>query len=91
MELVDRRMSAAERRQQGDVMIHKIRWRAVTELHSQHMPWAKCWSAAAEILDDTEAGGSAETIRASYKLIQRAGGEQTTFKSYQHARRGGNK
>ena len=107
MELVDRRMSPAERRQQSDLVIHMMRWRVVTELRdpkrwpydlgklsqrcekllagAPRLAWDKCWPAAAEILDGTEAGGSDEAIRASYKLVQNAGGERTTLESYRLA------
>jgi len=58
-----------------------MRWIAVTELRERRfellpfgddrgMTWEKCYAAVAEILADTEAAGSEETIRASYKLIQ---------------------
>jgi hypothetical protein len=107
MELVDRRMSPAERRQQGDLGVHMMRWRVVMELRdpkrwpydrgklsqrcetllagAPQLAWEKCWPGAAEILDGTEAAGSNETIRASYKLIQSAGGECTTLENYQLA------
>jgi hypothetical protein len=100
VELVDRRMLPAERRQQTDLAVHMMRWQAVMGLrdpkrwrrtyhhgkpsacdqrretllarNARGMSWEKCWWGAAEILDGTEAGGSCETIRTSYKLIKSA-------------------
>jgi hypothetical protein len=113
MELVDCRMSPAERREQSALVIHTMRWRAVTGLRdpkrwpydrgelsqrrkkllvgAPKLTWEKCWSGAAEILDGTEACGSAATIRASYMLIKHAGGERTTLESYRAARCNGAK
>jgi hypothetical protein len=106
LELVDRRMSSVERRQQSALMVHMMRWRAVIGLRdpkrwlydhgkvagrcetllagAPQLLWKDCWPGAAEILDGTEAAGSNETIRASYIIIQSAGGEHTTLESYRH-------
>jgi hypothetical protein len=79
-QFVDRRTPNAEKRRRREMDIHMMRWIAVTELRERRfelpfgddrgMTWEKCYAAVAEMLADTEAAGSEETIRASYKLIQ---------------------
>jgi hypothetical protein len=65
---------------------HKIK-RRIEQYSDAHgmLSWDKCWRAVSEILTGTEAGGGGETMRASYKLIQNAGGERTTLESYRLA------
>jgi hypothetical protein len=97
-ELVDRRMSGDERREQTDLKMHTLRWHAVMvlrgpkrlsydhgklcEVDVPKLTWEKCWSGAAEMLEGTAFRGSAATIRASYMLIKHAGGERATLESY---------
>jgi hypothetical protein len=56
-------------------MIHFARWDAVQELRDRKgergipKTWAECYDLASEVLKRTEAHGSAETIRASYKRV----------------------
>jgi hypothetical protein len=83
--LICNRMPAAEQRQQSDFAIHKMRWKAVRESRAQHMTWERCWPSASDMLDGTEAGGSEETIRKSYELIQNSGGDGATLESYRSA------
>jgi hypothetical protein len=45
----------------------------------------KCFAAVAKVLANTDAAGSAETVRASYRLIEAAGGEHATLDSYRLA------
>jgi hypothetical protein len=94
---IDRRMSAAEKRQQRDLASHLMRWEAVllarggrpwdARNNEGGMPWDDCWPAASDMLAGTEAESSAETVRGSYKLIQKAGGEHTTLETYRRALR----
>jgi hypothetical protein len=46
-----------------------------------------CCAAVSEVLGNTDAWGSAETIRKSYQLIRAAGGERATLESFKAARR----
>jgi hypothetical protein len=56
-------------------MIHYRRWDAVRELrdrkgeHGIPKTWPECFAAVSQHFEGTEAGGSAETIRASYNLV----------------------
>ena len=51
---------------------HVARWEAVKAARASGLPWSACWTAAAEALAGTAARGAAETMRASYKLVQRS-------------------
>jgi hypothetical protein len=93
-DLVVRHIPDAEKRDRRTLNIHRKRWEAVQELRERQQQlleqfnddrgttWEKRWKAVSEILDGTEAAGSPETIRASYKMIEAAGGEHTTLDSY---------
>jgi hypothetical protein len=83
--LICNRMPAAEQQQQSDFAMHKIRWEAVRELHERHMTLEECRPVAADMLAGTEAAGAGDTIRDSYRLIERAGGERATLDSYRAA------
>jgi hypothetical protein len=89
---IERQMDAAEKRSRRDLAIHMKRWEEVTELHErghdlleQHgdddrgTSLERCYVAVSEF--GAEAGVSDETIKASYKLIQNAGGVHTTLES----------
>jgi hypothetical protein len=93
--LVDRGMTDAEKRDRRALAIHLARWEAVKELRERRQQlleehdddcgtsWERVWPAVSDIL----AAGSDETVRASYKLIQGAGGECATLESYRLALR----
>jgi hypothetical protein len=84
----------AEKRDRRAFNNHRKRWEAVRELRERQQQileqfnddrgktWETRWKAVSEILDGTEAAGSPETVRASYKLIETAGGEHATLESY---------
>jgi hypothetical protein len=92
---IDRQMDAAEKRSRRDLAIHMKRWEAVTELRERRhdlleqygddrgTSLERCYVAVSELR--AEAGVSDETIKASYNLIQNAGGERTTLESYKLA------
>jgi hypothetical protein len=73
--------------------IHQERWQAVRICRGlqpgskRPRAWARCWPAASELLVKTDARGGEDTIFASYKLIQAAGGENATPESYKAALR----
>ena len=84
--LVERAMAEEEKRARREWVIHRARWEALVELRDrrhelkQHgddrgMTWDDAREAVSEILQETEAAGSAATIKESYELIQDAGGE----------------
>jgi hypothetical protein len=83
--LIERATPASERRRQRDFKTHMNRWRAVVELYEQDATLEKCWSAASARLANTEAAGAEDTIRDSYRLIERAGGARATLDSYRAA------
>jgi hypothetical protein len=61
------------------------RWRAVMELRAQGMTLERCWPSASAVMDGTEAAGAVDTIRDSFRIIERAGGERATLESYRSA------
>jgi len=99
--LADRRMPDQERRLRHVFATHRERWEAVVELREcsdalkacsielrnddRGKTLEKCFAAVSEALANTDAAGSAETIKASYYLIQHAGGEDATLDSYRLA------
>jgi hypothetical protein len=83
--MIERRLSDAERRQYGDFTRHRLRWQAVKQCRDRGTSWDDSWLAAADMLAGTDASGSDETVRSSYKLIQNAGGEKATLVSYRRA------
>jgi hypothetical protein len=92
MKLVERHMPDGEKRLQGDLAKHYLRWEAVQLARGQRPLDARnkkpghfgdeSYSIASGMLDGTEAAGKLETVRASYSLIQRAGGKHVTLASY---------
>jgi hypothetical protein len=78
---------AGQRRQQREFKTHLKRWHAVKECRARRMTFEECWSVASAMLVGTDAAGGADAIRASYKLIERAGREGATLASYLAARR----
>ena len=85
LSFVDRRMTDAERRRSRELVNHQLRWEAVLLVRgtgTSKLAWDKCWETAADMLAGSNAEGSAETVRASYKLIQAAGGESCTLETY---------
>jgi hypothetical protein len=97
--LVDQHMTDAEKRGRRALAIHLARWEAVKELRERRQQlleehgddrgtsWERVWPAVSDILNNTAAAGSEETVRASYKLIQDAGGERAMLESYRLALR----
>jgi hypothetical protein len=63
--------TAAEKQRERQLQIHTARWEAVRAAHAQGLSWDASHAAAAETLAHTSASGSAETVRYSYKLVQR--------------------
>jgi len=95
--LVERAMAEEEKRARREWVIHRARWEALVELRDrrhelkQHggdrgMTWDDAREAVSEILQETEAAGSAATIKESYELIQDAGGEGATFRDFLEVR-----
>jgi hypothetical protein len=95
--LVERAMTEDERRGRREWAIHRARWEALVELRArrhelkQHgddrgMTWDDAREAVSEILEKTEAAGSAAAVKESHELIEHAGGERATFKSFLEAR-----
>jgi hypothetical protein len=85
VELVDQRMSPAERRLQSALHVHMMRWEAVRVARENSNTWDDSWEVAAEMLAGGDAAGASDTMRASYALIQDAGGSDATLASYQEA------
>jgi hypothetical protein len=86
-------MSDDEKRARGDINKHFLRWKAVKLVRGRHprdprnykkkVRGEAVWAEAAKLVaDDMDAKGSAETVRKSYKLIERAGGTQVILPSY---------
>ena len=88
-----RHVPAAELRRLSAFEIYQIRWQAVRQSRAlppgqkRPLAWTKCWEAAANLLRDTEAAGEPSTIKDSYGLIQKGGGENATLKTCQRTRR----
>jgi hypothetical protein len=92
--LVVQHMPNDEKRDRRAFNNHRRRWETVRELGERQQQlleqfnddrgktWEMRWKAVSEILDGTEAAGSPETVRASYKLIEAAGGEHASLESY---------
>jgi hypothetical protein len=95
--LVERAMAEDEKRARREFIIHRTRWETLAELRERRhelaasgdergTSWERAREAVSEYLQNDEAAGSAATIKDSYELIQDAGGEQATFKSFLEAR-----
>jgi hypothetical protein len=98
--LVDRAMGELERRARREWSIHRERWEAFVALREHRhdlaahgddrgMSWEKARAAVSERLAGSDAAGSERTIKASYELIEKAGGDRATFASYLQVRRRG--
>jgi hypothetical protein len=98
-ELVERAMAEDEKRARREWDIARARWEALVELRERSRElsesfgddrgatWEKAREAVSEVLRGTEAAGSAASVKASYDLIEAAGGERATFESYLRERR----
>jgi hypothetical protein len=83
-----------EMRQRRDWHNHRARWEALAELRARRhelfeqlgddrgTSWERAREAVSDVLRGTEAAGSARTIKASFELVEAAGGEHATFASY---------
>ena len=92
--LIERSLSNDEKEARRLFEIHQRRWEAVVEIRQRRhefalrgdmrgMTWLRCYAAAAEVLEGTDAAGSLEAMKDSYQLIQKAGGAGATQKNYQ--------
>jgi hypothetical protein len=98
-ELVERAMAEDEKRARREWRIHLTRWEALVELRERSdelkqrfgdecgTSWERAREAVSEVLETTEAVGTAAAIKASYELVEAAGGERATFESYLKERR----
>jgi hypothetical protein len=96
LELCERRMSDGDKRTYGDLTDHLLRYQAVQSVRGRR-PWDArntskskvrgdaVWKAAAKLLAGNGVKCSGETVRKSYTLIKRAGGERVTLPSYKRA------
>ena len=87
LEMTERRLSGAERRQYGDLTDHMRREQALREALGRGMTWEAAQVAASDKLAGTDAAGEPETMQKSYNLVQKAGGEKVTLVSYRRAAR----
>jgi hypothetical protein len=83
---ISRRTTKIEKKRRRQDMIHYARWSAVQALRERRnellrdfgddsgMTWEKCWAMVSTLLENTDAAGSEDTIKASYALVQRDGG-----------------
>lgn len=92
MDFAERGMTPGERREQGKLQEHLLRWEAVKLVRGQRpfdgrnrdnpSSWNDAWAEAAEMLAMKRAAVSADTVKASYALVQAAGGKDITLDSY---------
>lgn len=79
---ISKRMTKIEKKRRRQDMIHYMRWSEVQDLRKRRhdllrngndggMTWDKCYATVSEWLENTEAAGSEDTIKASYELVQR--------------------
>jgi hypothetical protein len=91
--LVELAMGQDERNQRRLWENHLARWEALTELrdrrHELHklgddrgMSWERARAAVSEALQGTPAAGNEDTVKASYEIVQAAGGAEATFERY---------
>jgi hypothetical protein len=82
-------MTEEERRSRREWVIHCTRWVTLRKLRpgDRGTSWERAREEASEELEETDAAGSAATVKRSYELIEAAGGEDATFESYKEARR----
>jgi hypothetical protein len=97
--LVERAMAEDEKRARRDWRIARTRWEALVELRERRhelkrrfgddrgTSWERAREAVSDILEKTDAAGSARAVRESYELIEAAGGERATFESFLGERR----
>jgi hypothetical protein len=92
-QFISQHAPALAKRPLADFERDRARWQAVKLLRvrmvggKRPLSWEKCFPAAAELLAGTAAGGiSGDTIKKSYGLVQAAGGEGMTLKTYKAAR-----
>jgi hypothetical protein len=92
-EVLERRMSDQERQQRKDWYRHKVRHELVVELRSRRAEFKergdergatldRTWQDVSDVLQGDVAWGSESTIRASYFLVQKLGGDAATFADY---------
>src|SRR5262245_61177698 len=89
-------MPETEQRQRRDWHRHQVRWEALTELRERRnalfeksggeddpgTSWERARAAVSERLEKTDYAGSEGAIKASYELVEAAGGKDATFESY---------
>ena len=79
---ISKRMTKIEKKRRRQDMIHYTRWSEVQDLRERRhdflrygddsgMTWEKCYAAISKRLENTDAAGSEDTIKASYELVQR--------------------
>ena len=91
--VVARAMAEDEKRARREWRIAWTRWEALTELRERRhelaragdnrgASWERAREAVSEILEQHEAAGGADAVKASYELIEAAGGEYATFETF---------
>ena len=70
-ELIDKRTSTREKLQRDQMMKHTLRWLAVKERRAAGDTLEASYAAASTALAQTEASGHEETMRSSYKWVER--------------------
>jgi hypothetical protein len=86
VELAYKRMYDSEKRSRREFWTHYTRWSEVIALRGRgDLSWEECCVVASDRLAGGFAAGQEDTVWASYKLIQNAGGEGATFESYKLA------
>jgi hypothetical protein len=96
--MVERAMAEEEKRARREWAIHRARWEALVELRERRhelkergddrgMTWERAREAVSEELAHDEERGSERTIKASYELVEAAGGAQATFADFLKERR----
>jgi hypothetical protein len=70
-ELIERKISTTERRQRESLRKDFVRALAVAQYYKEGKTWEDSYDEASRALKKTEAHGSEETMRASYKKIQK--------------------
>jgi hypothetical protein len=83
-----------EKRQRREWHIHQTRWEELAELRDRRhellersgndrgTSWERAREAVSESLANDEAAGSPSSVKASYELVEAAGGKDATFESY---------
>src|SRR5262245_16435557 len=80
-------MTDEERQDQAALLRHRKRWAAMQESRARGFSWPKGREAASERLASTDAAGQPSAVKASYELVEEAGGRRMTLISYRRVTR----